>query len=166
METQHEIIAFVAALPGVVAETAGEETGAPEVAWGDSFFFHDPDGDTPADRRMPFATIVTKDYDGFDTASDLNRPDVFRLNIAVGRAAFEELLGYPPAEHPSRSAEVDYTAVDTLIPHPVYAAQSWVAILNPGERTAALARSLLTDAHARAVRSHRRRTARGTGAQR
>ncbi|WP_329237939.1 DUF6194 family protein [Actinoallomurus sp. NBC_01490] len=162
MESQHEIIAFVAALPGVLAETASARTGAPEVAWGDTFFFHDPDGDTPADRRMPFATIVTKDYDGFDTASDLNRPGVFRLNIAVGRAAFEELLG----EHLSPPADVDYTALDTLLPHPVYAAQSWVAILNPGERTAEPARKLLTGAHARAVRAYQRRTARGRGAQR
>ncbi|MGI5230160.1 DUF6194 family protein [Actinoallomurus sp. CA-142502] len=161
MESQQEIIAFVTALPGVVAETAGEETGAPEIAWGDTFFFHDPDGDTPPDRRMPFATIVTKDYDGFDTASDLNRPGVFRLNIAVGRTAFEELFG-----HPARSVDVDHTAVDTLMPHPVYAAQSWVAILNPGERTAEQARKLLTDAHARAVRAYQRRTARGTGSQR
>jgi hypothetical protein len=41
-------------------------SGAPEVAWGDSFFFYDPDGDAPTDRRMPFATIVTNDYDGND----------------------------------------------------------------------------------------------------
>jgi hypothetical protein len=166
MESQHEIIAFVTSLPGAVAETASARTGAPEVAWGDTFFFHDPDGDTPAARRMPFATIVTKDYDGFDTASDLNRPGVFRLNIAVGRAVFEELIGYPFAEHATRSADVDYTAVDTLIPHPVYAAQSWVAVLNPGENTASLVRSLLIGAPARAVRAYERRTARGEGAQR
>jgi uncharacterized protein DUF6194 len=154
METQDDIIAFVTSLPGVVAFTPDEESGAPEAAWGDTFFFYDPHGDETA-RRMPFATIVTKDYEGFDTASDLDRPGVFRLNVGVGRAAFEELVGYPPADHPARSAETDYTAADTLIPHPAYAVQSWVAVLNPGERTAALARTLLTDAHARAVRRHR-----------
>ena len=151
--TQEDIIAFVTGLPGVVAVTADETSGAPEVAWGDSFFSYDPDGDTPAAGRMPFATIVTKDYDGFDTASNLNRPGVFRLNIAVGRTAFEELLGHPPA----RSEDADPTAIDTLIPHPVYATQAWVAILNPGPATAELARSLLTDAHTLAVRRHRRR---------
>jgi hypothetical protein len=155
--TQDDIIAFVTNLPGVVAVTASEANGAPEVAWGDSFFFYDPDGDDPTNRRMPFATIVTKDYDGFDTASNLNRPGVFRLNIAVGRTAFEELLGYPPAAHAAQSARLDYTAIDKLIAHPVYAIQAWVAILNPGETTAALACSLLTDAHTRAVQRHRRR---------
>jgi hypothetical protein len=153
--TQDEIIAFVTGLPGTVAVTASEASGAPEVAWGDSFFSYDADGDAP--RRMPFATIVTKDYEGFDTASNLDRPDVFRLNIAVGRTAFEELIGYPSAAHADRSAHADYTVIDTLIPHPAYATQAWVAILNPGEATAALARSLLTDAHGRAAQRHRRR---------
>ena len=150
--TQDEIIAFVTGLPGVVAVVASEANGAPEVAWGDSFFFYDPDGDSPANRRMPFATIVTKDYAGFDTSSDLNRPGVFRLNIGVGREALEELTRHPPG-----GADFDAAAIDTLIPHPVYADQGWVAILNPGEKTAALARALVTDAHARAVRRHRRR---------
>jgi hypothetical protein len=159
--TQDEISEFVTGLPGVVAVRASEANGAPEVAWGDSFFFYDPDGDTPADRRMPFATIVTKDYAGFDESSNLNRPGVFRLNIGAGSNAFEELIGYPPGAHADQSAGFDDTAIDALIPHPVYATQGWVAILNPGAKTAARARVLLTDAHARAVRRHRRRRTTG-----
>jgi hypothetical protein len=154
--TADEIIAFVSSLPGVATVTASEANGAPEAAWGDSFFFHDPDADA-ASRQMPFATIVTQDYDGWDTASDLNRLGVFRLNIAVGRTAFEQLTGYPPGEHETRPVRLDYTALDLLIPHPAYAAQAWVSILNPGEATAGQARALLTDAHARAVRRHDRR---------
>jgi len=105
---------------------------------------------------MPFATIVTSNYDGFDTASDLGRPGVFRLNVAVGRARFEELVGYPPSGHAERSAGHDYAAVDQLLPHPVYGARAWVSIVNPGERTGAQARTLLAEAHARAVGRHRR----------
>jgi len=153
--TPEDITTFVTALPGTVVVVADEAGGAPEVAWGDSFFFYDPDGDEPADRRMPFATIVTKDYDGFDTASNLDRPGVFRLNIAVGRSAFGQLIG--------QAGDVDHAAVDTLIPHPVYAPQAWVAVLNPGPATAELARTLLTDAHARAARRHRRRRVGGGG---
>src|SRR6266566_2559569 len=37
--TADEIIAFVSSLPGVAAVTASEANGAPEAAWGDSFFF-------------------------------------------------------------------------------------------------------------------------------
>jgi hypothetical protein len=155
--TEDDIIQFVTSLPGVVVVTASQAIGAPEVSWGDSFFFYDPEGDTPADRRFPFSTIVIKDYDGFDTASNLNRPGVFRLNIAVGRTKFEDLIGYPPAAHADHCASFDYSAADRLLPHPVYAAQAWISILNPSGTTGAQARSLLTEAHARAVKRHRPR---------
>ncbi|MDN3352596.1 DUF6194 family protein [Actinomadura sp. DC4] len=146
--TEDEIIAFVRTLPGAAVITADAGSGAPEVAWGDSFFYYDPDGDSP--RRMPFATLVTKDYDGFDEDSRLGRPGVFRLNVGVGRKRFEELIGHPPAVP---AGDVDHTALDRLIPHPAYATQAWVAILNPGERTAGLARSLLAEAGTRAART-------------
>lgn len=67
---------------------------------------------------FPFATIVTKDCEGFDTASNLNRPDVFRLNIALGRKRFEDLMGYPPAAHARHCADFDHSAADQLLPHP------------------------------------------------
>ncbi|MCO5970521.1 DUF6194 family protein [Actinoallomurus soli] len=150
--TQDEIIQFAAGLPGTVVVTASEETGAPEPAWGDTFISYDPRGDAPADRFLPFATIVTKDYDGFDTASDLDRPGVFRLNLAVGRRRFEELIGHSPAAHADHRAGIDFTVTDRVLPHPVYAAQGWVCVLNPGEATSSLARTLLEEARARAAR--------------
>lgn len=58
----------------VVRPQPGEE---PALAVGDSFFLYDPAGDLEARHRMPFATIVTKDYPGFDAASRLDRPGVF-----------------------------------------------------------------------------------------
>ena len=102
--TEEDIIRFVSGLPGVDMMTASEGDGAPEAAWGDTFFFYDPTGDEPADRRFPFATIVVSNYEGFDESSDLNRPGVFRLNIAVGRRRFEDLLGYRPSAHPEHAA--------------------------------------------------------------
>lgn len=153
--TEDEITRFVGDLPGVVTMTASKDNGAPEVSWGDSFFYYDPDDRIPADRRIPFATLVVHDYDGFDTASRLDRPGVFRLNIAVGRARFEELLGYPPAEHANRAADVDYSVLDRLIPHPLYAAQGYVSMLCPGTETSAEARELITLAHRRAADRYR-----------
>jgi hypothetical protein len=139
------IIAFVEdQLLGAVVNTASEASGAPEVAWGDTFVF------AGEEKRMPFATIVIKDYPDFDTESDLDRPGVFRLNIGVGKARFTELLGYPPAEHASHAGEFDYTAFDKLTPHPVYAVQAWVSIVNPGPETTELAASLLIGTYQRA----------------
>ena len=71
--------------------------------------------------------------------------------------AFEKLTGYRPGQHDAQSFRLDYTALDRPIPHPAYAAQAWVAILNPGEATAGQVRSLLTDAHALAALRHDRR---------
>ena len=153
--TEDEIIEFAGGLPGVDVLTAGEANGAPEVAWGDSFFYFDPERDIPADQRFPFATIVTRNYPGFDEASNLDREGVFRLNISVGRRSFEKLFGYPPARHAGRQNGFDYAAIDTVIPHPVYATQGWASILNPGERTGEQAKTLLTEAHGRAAARHR-----------
>jgi uncharacterized protein DUF6194 len=153
--SEEDLIQALTDLPGVVMTTATEANGDPEVAWGDSFFFYDPDDNIPADRRMPFATIVVSDYPGFDVASNLDRPGVFRLNLAVGRARFEDLFGFPPAEFPEHERVFDFTVLDQVIPHPAYAKQGWISILVPGERTSDQVPVLIGYAHERARDRHR-----------
>lgn len=135
--TETELIELLRELPDTDVLTAGAASGAPEIAWGDTFA-------TYAGAKQPFATIVVKDYGDFDDASRLDRPGVFRLNVHVGRDRFVELLGYPPGAVPDG---IDYTAFDVLLPHPVYAAQAFVSVVNPGEQ----ARALIEVAHARAA---------------
>src|SRR5260370_40468217 len=77
---------------GVDVVVASRENGAPEVAWGDSFFIYDPKRDLEESRRFPFATIVTQDYGEFDKKSTLNRPGVFRLNIGVSTETLAKLF--------------------------------------------------------------------------
>lgn len=153
--TQEEIIRFMTSLPGVEAVTARKGDGSPEVAWGDSFFYVRLPDQPESDQRWPFATMVVKDYPGWDTASELDREGIFRLNVSVGRRVFEELFGYPPTAHDQNGERFDYTALDRLIPHPVYAAQGWVSVINPGEATDERVRALVVGAHAREVRRHR-----------
>lgn len=148
--SEEELVRALTDLPGVVVLTAGPSNGAPEVAWGDSFFYYDPDDSIPADRRMPFATIVVKDYPGFDTSSDLDRAGVYRLNLAVGRARFTELFGFGPAEFAAHKDAFDFTVLDTVIPHPVYATQGWACILVPSRLP-----DLIAHAHQRAKDRHR-----------
>jgi Family of unknown function (DUF6194) len=94
-----------------------------------------------------FATLVTSDE--YDSASDLNRPGVYRLNIGVSKATFEKVVGSDP--------NPDYTALDQLMPHPVYAMQHWVSILNPSEATFdKLVKPLLEEAHERVARARRK----------
>ena len=156
--TPEQVIELVSAMPGAVAHTVGEADGAPEIAWGDTFFYYDPQDD-PAQRLHPFATIVTKDYTGFDESSRLDRPGVFRVNIAVGRQRYAELLGHLPAEHAAHADDYDDAALDELIPHPVYGGQGWVCVVSPGEATDALVSTLLAQARdAAAARLERRQS--------
>ena len=87
-------------------------------AW---FFSLDPEKHWPN-----YATIVTTDE--HDEASNLSRPEAFRLNLGVDRETFERVAA-EAGENP------DYTASDRVLPHPVYAAQRWICIVNPSEST-------------------------------
>jgi hypothetical protein len=151
------IIDYVSGLSGVVTFTASEENDAPASAWGDTFFFYDPEGKLAENQRLPFATVVIHDYVGWDTESRLDRDGIFRVNIAIGRSSFEGLLGHAPKEHATHHDEFDYAAQDVLLPHPTYASQGWVSILNPAERTSAQLRELLESAHGLAARHYARR---------
>jgi hypothetical protein len=140
--TEQEIVDFVSGLGGTVIVVASAENGAPEVAWGDTFFFYDRDGVTVPEKRLPFATIVVNDYPGFDEASELVRPGVYRVNASVSRDTFDRQT--------SHLAAVDYKVIDQVIPHPVYGAQNWLSVLNPGAETGETVKSLLIEAHQRA----------------
>jgi hypothetical protein len=135
---------------GVDAETPTEG-----IAAGDTFFIYDPERNLEPKRRMPFATIVTKDYGEFDAASNLNRAGVFRLNIGVGKDTFARLLGQASGAAAPNSA-YDYAALDQLLPHPVYAPQSWVCVLNPSDATFRSLEPLLAEAYDIVVRRRRR----------
>jgi hypothetical protein len=126
--TEAELIELLTELPDTDVLTADEASGAPEIAWGDTFA-------TYTGAKQPFATIVVKDYDDFDAVSELDRDGVFRLNVNVGRDRLPE-------------GDFDYTAFDVVMPHPVYAAQGFACVVNPSEPTA---RELIELAHARAA---------------
>jgi hypothetical protein len=103
-------------------------------AW---FFSLDPEKHFPN-----FATIVTNDDHDEGSPSNLSRPGVFRLNIGLGRATFERLVG--------SEVEPDYAAIDRVLPHPVYARQRYVAILNPSAASfTSVVKPLLAEAHDR-----------------
>ena len=106
------------------------------------FFSVDPEKPWPN-----FATLVTTDE--HDDASDLDRPGAFRLNLGVDRPTFERIA--------AADADPDFTAFDTLLPHPIYGQQLWISVLNPSHETfegtvvplIALAHDRLAATHAR-----------------
>ena len=110
-----------------------------------TFFSLDPETHWPN-----FATLVTNDSN--DAASNLLRPGVFRLNIGVNRGTFERLVG--------SDVDPDYTALDRMLPHPVYARQLWLAILNPSAQTFEdVVKPLLAEAYQRLAAQQARRAA-------
>ena len=127
-------------------------------AMGASFFFYnDPD------HMFPFATIVTTDE--HDQASNLARPGVFRLNIGVSKQTFQSLFG-PRSGAPEGSTSsdeggtqegYDFTALDRIMPHPVYGKMYWVCVLNPNAATFQKVAELLAEAYDMAVRKRARK---------
>lgn len=136
-------------LDDVTVVVASESIGAPEVAWGDRFLYHEPGGVQTA-RTHPFATIVVSDYPGFDEASELDRPGIYRLNISIGRA--ELAKRYPTPDQGLDVAALDFAALDVVMAHPVYRTHGWVCVLNPSSPRMPEVEDLLAVAHARAAR--------------
>jgi hypothetical protein len=89
-----------------------------------------------------------------------SRPGVFRLNLGVGRDAFDRLVG--------SMGDPDYAAFDRLLPHPVYAKQRWISILNPSDaRFRDVVLPLIAEAHDRLAAQrarHHSTSPSGTGA--
>jgi hypothetical protein len=143
-----------AAITAYIAETSPGThvvTGTEGIAAGDTFFIYDPDRNLPDKQQLTFATIVTKDYGDFDSASNLNREGVFRLNVGVRRETFRSSFG--------DAGTYDFTALDRLLPHPIYGRQSWVCVLNPSAETFERLRLLLREAYETAVARVERRKA-------
>ena len=105
-----EIIAEVRTFDGALVVAPERGSGFPELAWGDAYFYHAPDGRMP-ERTQPYGTIITKDYPG-DTSSALDAPGRFRVNIHVGRERAESII----AAGSRTGGDTDPTAVDVFRP--------------------------------------------------
>jgi Family of unknown function (DUF6194) len=73
------------------------------------------------------ATVVWTDEHDEGAPSNLARDGVYRVNVGVDRETFGRLVG--------SISDPDYAAFDRFIPHPVYARQRWISILNPSHET-------------------------------
>ena len=154
-----DLTAEIRGLPAVECLEGTAENGAPESNWGNRFFYVGPE------RVRPFATIVIRDMPGFDEDSDLDRPDVFRLNIDLGRDEFQRQFGYPSAKFNDHRTGIDFTQLDTLMPHPMYGRQAWASIINPSPRRQDIDQ-LVSQAHGRALQRENRRQQRNDEMQR
>jgi len=148
---------------GIIAAIDARFEGlAPKASWGETSLFYNPGRALP--NGVYFCTV--KDHDGAnDTASKLDRPGVFRLALGLPVARYEALFG-PRPQRPAKGETVatghDFTALDALVPHPVYAWMGWVQILNPSRASFESLHPMLEEAH-RAVVAKFQRTLRQRG---
>ena len=125
--------------------------------WGETALFYNPGKRLP--RGIYFATL--KDHDGAnDKASALHRPGVFRLSLGLPRGDYVSRFGPMPLR-PGKGGVVlgpwDFTALDQLSPHPIYAWMGWVAVLNPSHSTLAALSPLFDAAFDKARHGFRKR---------
>lgn len=122
-------------------------------AWGERSIFYNPG--LMLSRGVYFATVKEKDGEN-DKASHLDRAGVFRLNVGTTKPLFLERFG-PTPSRPGKGGVVDgpwdFTATDTLTPHPVYGWMSWVAVLNPSNETLTIMNEIVEAAFGKAKAS-------------
>lgn len=92
------------------------------------------------DHMVPFVSIAASDNE-YDSVSNLNREGVFRVNIGVSRKTFAALFGDRDVEG------IDYATLNVFMPHPHYAKQHFVCILNPEGENIEHTKMLIREAH-------------------
>ncbi len=90
-------------------------------SWGEKGIFYNPGH--VLKRGEYILTVKEKDGDN-DKGSDLDRPGIYRVNMGVRKGTFIKLFEAVP-KRPGAGGIVemdyDFSAVDQILPHPVYA---------------------------------------------
>jgi hypothetical protein len=115
---------------------------------GYTFFFYKDDD------MHPFATIASTGNE-YERISALDRPGVYRLNIGLSRETFQTTFGTGKID----VSPYDFTALDTIMPHPEYSSQFFICVLSPSEATFERIRPMLVEAYEVAVKRYNKRKA-------
>lgn len=149
----------------IVDRLTGQFDGlAPKTSWGETSLFYNP-GLVLA-NGVYFCTV--KEHDGAnDRSSELDRSGVFRLALGLPAERYERLFGSRPVR-PAKGTAVstghNFTQLDVVMPHPIYAWMGWIQVLNPSDETFVSMESLFVDSYHDVVRkfekslTRRRRT--------
>ncbi len=116
-------------------------------SWGEKGVFYNPNG--VLKRGVYVLTIKEKDGEN-DKGSNLNREGIFRVNIGLRKSTFRNMFGIIPARPAAGELvdmQYDFTSLDTILPHPVYAWMGWISILNPSEQTFEQLKPLIQEAY-------------------
>lgn len=116
-------------------------------SWGERGIFYNPDGRLK--RGIYILTVKEKDGE-HDKSSRLDRKDVYRVNLGLRKSTFTQMFGSMP-KRPDKGGVVDmdydFSSVDTLLPHPVYAWMGWICVLNPSQERFEELKPLIQEAY-------------------
>ncbi|MCI9577109.1 MAG: hypothetical protein HFJ84_10870 [Clostridiales bacterium] len=104
-------------------------------SWGERGVYYNPDNILK--RGVYILTVKEKDGDN-DKSSNLNRKNIYRINLGIRKTTFIEMFDFIP-KRPAKGEIVDmnydFSATNKILPHPVYAWMGWICSLNPSEKT-------------------------------
>lgn len=126
-------------------------------SWGEKGIFYNPG--RVLKRGVYILTVKEKDG-GNDQSSLLDRPGIYRVNLGVRKSTFIRMFGeVPKRPGAGRVVEMDhdFSAVDQILPHPVYAWMGWICVLNPSENTFAALKPYIQEAYEYAKEKFARR---------
>ncbi|WP_294143879.1 DUF6194 family protein [uncultured Clostridium sp.] len=128
-------------------------------SWGERGVFYNPGNILK--RGVYVLTVKEKDGDN-DKSSNLNRENIYRVNLGVRKTTFAEMFGSIP-KRPSKGGIVDmdynFSAINQILPHPIYAWMGWICSLNPSEKTFEELKPLIQEAYEYAKEKYRKRKA-------
>ncbi len=116
-------------------------------SWGEKSVFYNLNNKFK--RGVYFLTVKEKDGEN-DKASNLNRQGVFRVNLGIRKNTFKKLFGDIPKRPPAGGVvkmDYDFTQLNKIIPHPVYAWMGWISILNPTKEAFEDLKTLIEEAY-------------------
>ena len=126
-------------------------------SWGEKGIFYNPDGKLK--RGIYILTVKEKDGEN-DKSSDLNRDDIYRVNLGIHKETFTEMFSALP-KRPEKGGIVDmsydFTVINQIIPHPVYAWMGWICILNPSKVAFEQLKPLIGEAYEFAQEKYRKK---------
>ncbi len=123
----------------------------PKSSWGETSMFYNPGKLLP--NGVYFCTLKEQNGQN-DKASELNRNGIFRFSIGLSKSTYEHLFGIRPRRPPKGGiidTGHDFTALNELMPHPIYGWIAWVQVLNPNQATFESLMPLIAEAHSNAV---------------
>ena len=91
-------------------------------------------------HMVPFVSIA-QSGNKYEEVSKLDREGVFRINIGVSKATFDSLFSSNNVD------KIDYSAIDIFMPHPHYAKQFFICILNPSKKNVDQLKNFISEAY-------------------